>query len=470
MYSKKSVIIGPKNIYLKTTISSLFEKQAKKTPNNIAVVFENESLTYRELNQKANQLARYLKKQGVKTETLVAVCMKRCLEMVISILAILKAGGAYVPIDPNYPKNRINYMLKDSNAFILLTIKNLQFFWNKTILIDQEWEKIIKENYSNLNCSNNPRQLAYVIYTSGSTGKPKGIKISQQALSNLLFAMKDNFNLTKNDRLLALTSISFDISALEIYLPIISGATCIITPSIKQLNGIKIINYIKKYSITIMQATPAIWQLLIDSGWKHDGSIKVLCGGDKLNINLSRKLLSHKSFIWNLYGPTETTIWSSVYKLCKILKNTSKIPIGKPIANTRFYILNNFLQPTPIGIVGELYIGGIGLASGYLNNPELTKEKFIKNPFGKGKLYKTGDLVRHLEDGSLEFIGRIDRQNKIHGFRIELEEIEATLNQHPKIKQSISIIQKHNDQKRIVIYYVKKTKRKSLRQKIYKNF
>ncbi|NER96525.1 MAG: amino acid adenylation domain-containing protein, partial [Symploca sp. SIO1B1] len=442
-------------------IHQLFEEQVERTPDAVAVVFENQQLTYRKLNQKANQLAHHLKFLGVAPEVLVGICVERDLEMVVGLLGILKAGGAYVPLDPNYPSERLSYMLADSGVGVLLTqsslLDSLPSHTAQLVCLDSDWGAIEQNSQENLEvgvCSDN---LAYVIYTSGSTGKPKGVQIQHKALVNFIESMQQKPGLQSNDILLSVTTLSFDIAGLELYLPLITGARLVVISREITKDGMLLAQSIEDHQVTIMQATPATWRLLLTSGWQGNQQLKILCGGEALDISIAEELLKISEQVWNLYGPTETTIWSAITQVDNNL-NASSVPIGRAINNTQIYILDNNLQPVPIGVPGELYIGGDGLARGYLNRPELTQEKFILNPFSNSKserLYKTGDLARYLSDGNLEFLGRIDNQVKIRGFRIELGEIEAVLTTHPQINQTVVIDQEENNSnKRLVAYVV----------------
>ncbi|WP_066426813.1 non-ribosomal peptide synthetase [Anabaena sp. 4-3] len=443
-------------------LHQLFEEQAIRTPDNIAVIFDGDSLTYKQLNERANQLANYLQKLGVVSEVLVGICVERSLEMLIGILGILKAGGAYVPLDPSYPQERLAFMLNDTQAPILLTTKNLLGDLPETtaniICLDTDWENI--NNYSSENPLSSVKEnnLAYVIYTSGSTGKPKGVQIAHGSVVNFLESMRQQPGLTEFDTLLAVTSISFDIAALELYLPLICGARLVIVSREIAMDGEKLSQNIAATGATVMQATPATWRMLLTSGWVGSKQLKILCGGEALTCDLAANLLTKGAELWNLYGPTETTIWSTVSQVETSKLSMSLVPIGRPIANTQIYILDQQLQPVPIGVPGELHIGGAGLSRGYLNRPELTTEKFVLNPFKNGKsphLYKTGDLARYLPDGTIECLGRIDHQVKIRGFRIELGEIEANLNQHPGVEVN-AVIAKGDTlgEKRLVAYVV----------------
>ncbi len=440
-------------------IHQLFEAQVETTPEAVAVVFEDQQLTYRELNTKANQLAHYLQTLGVKPEVLVGICVERSIEMVIGLLGILKVGGAYLPLDPAYPKARLAFMLEDAQVLVLLTQSSLKKKLPETkaqvVCLDVEAETLSRLSYENLISGVTPTNLAYVIYTSGSTGNPKGVQIGHSSLLNFLTSMQKQPGLTEADVLLAITTISFDIAALEIYLPLIVGAKIVLARRFDVNDGEKLLEKLNHDGITIMQATPATWHSLVMAGWKTRLKLKILCGGEALPRELAIQLLEKGQTLWNLYGPTETTIWSLMFQ---VTDATAPISIGQPIANTQVYILDRYLQPVPIGVQGELHIGGAGLARGYLNRPDLTGEKFIKNPFSdnqNSRIYKTGDLARYLPDGNIEYLGRIDNQVKIRGFRIELGEIEAVLAQHPLVTENAVIVHEASKtDKRLVAYLV----------------
>jgi amino acid adenylation domain-containing protein len=441
-----------------TIVHQLFEAQVERTPDAVAVIFEDKQLSYQELNQRANQLAHYLISLGVKPEVLVGICVERSLEMLIALLAILKAGAAYVPLDPAYPQERIAYILEDAQISLLLTqqhlIIQLPQHQAKVICLDTEWNSIAQENQDNLVTEVTSNNLAYVIYTSGSTGKPKGVQIQHGAVVNFLTSMRQTPGITERDILLSVTTITFDIAGLELYLPLIVGASVVIASREVASDGIQLLAEIADSGATIMQATPATWRMLLEAGLPKM-PLKILCGGEALPQNLSQQLLDKCDSLWNLYGPTETTIWSAVYQ---VNREDGVAYIGGAIANTQIYILDKYLNPVPIGIPGELYIAGDGLARGYFNQPELTAEKFIPNPFSNKpgvRLYKTGDLARYLPDGNIEFIGRIDYQVKIRGFRIELGEIEAVLSQHPEVQTAVVLApEDETGNKRLVAYLV----------------
>ncbi|MFE1744075.1 amino acid adenylation domain-containing protein [Coleofasciculus sp. H7-2] len=440
-----------------TCIHQLFQEQVKRTPDAVAVVFEDKQLTYQELNARANQLARYLQRLGVKPEGLVSIFLERSLEMIIGVLGVLKAGGAYVPLDPAYPQERIAYMLEDSQVPVLLTQQGLTIKRLvpsiQVVYIDAQKEVISQESESNLDSGVTANNLAYIIYTSGSTGNPKGVQLAHFNVVNLLSAIQQQLQPTSQDTWLAVTTISFDVSVAEIFLPLAVGAKLAIVRREVTLDGVQLSQAINKFQATFMQGAPATWQLLLASGWQGSPHLTMISTGEALPRELAHQLLDKGKVLWNLYGPTETTIWSSSYQV----KNTKEpISIGRPLTNTQFYILDSNQQLVPIGVPGELHIGGEGLARSYLNRPELTEEKFMIAPFKPNtRLYKTGDLARYLPDGRVDCIGRIDNQVKIRGFRIELGEIEATLSQHPAV-QTVAIVVREvvSGDKRLIAYFV----------------
>ncbi|MCW6050713.1 amino acid adenylation domain-containing protein [Lyngbya sp. CCAP 1446/10] len=440
-------------------IHQLFEAQVERSPDAIAVVFEEEKLTYRELNARANQLAHYLRSLGVGPEVLVGICVERSLLMAIGLLGVLKAGGAYVPIDPAYPRERITYVLQDAGALVLLTQKSLLENWPESgarlVCVDANWNEIAQQSQDNPNSLVKPDNLAYVIYTSGSTGKPKGVQIPHSAVGNFLTSMSGTPGLEASDILLAVTTVSFDIAALEIFLPLTLGASSVLVSREVASDGRQLSAILARTGATVMQATPATWRMLLESGWIGSSNLKILCGGEALPRELANQLLSRCASLWNMYGPTETTIWSAV---SQVTAGDEPVRIGRAIANTQFYICDSHLQPVPVGVRGELLIGGVGLARGYLNRLSLTEDKFIPNPFSDkpdARLYKTGDLARYLTDGNIEYFGRMDNQVKIRGFRIELGEIETLLSQHPDVRET-AVIARENValDKQLVAYVV----------------
>jgi amino acid adenylation domain-containing protein len=442
-------------------IHQLVEAQVAKTPNAIAVVFEDKQITYQELNEKANHLAAYLVTLGVKPEVKVGICVERSLEMVIGLLGILKAGGAYVPIDPSYPSERIAFLLEDAQIGILVTqsslISELPKHTAKIVCLDSDWETIASSKVSSA-VEVTPDRLAYVIYTSGSTGKPKGVLIPHKNAVNLLSNIKKTPGLTSEDVLLSVTTISFDIAVSEIFLPLLVGAKLVLVSQQTAADGDLLLQVLNSCKATFMQPTPITWRLLVEAGWQGSPNLKMISTGEALPRELANRLLPMGKELWNLYGPTETTIWSTG---CRVEKGDNAINIGHPIANTKIYILDTNLQPVPIGVPGELHIGGAGVARGYLNRAELTAEKFIANPFSTdsaSRLYKTGDLARLLTNGQVECLGRIDYQVKVRGFRIELGEIESVMAQYPIVKEAVAIAREDaSGEKLLVGYFVADT-------------
>jgi amino acid adenylation domain-containing protein len=440
-------------------VHELFEIQAQERPGAIALVFENQKLTYMELNRRANQLARYLRQRGVGPEVLVGLCVERSIDMVVGLLGILKAGGAYVPLDPAYPKERIAYIMEDASAPVLITQHNLATRFPEqqaeVVFIDEQWSAIKQEDTANLGRTADSDNLAYVIYTSGSTGHPKGVQLEHRNVVNFLCSMQEEPGIELSDVLAAVTTICFDIAGLEIYLPLVTGATVVVVSREEAGDGKRLQARLLQSAITVMQATPATWRLLLETGWPGDKKLKILCGGEAFPRELANKLLPKCSSLWNMYGPTETTIWSAVYKITGQEQVT--IPLGHPIANTQFYIVDEDLKPVPAGQDGELLIGGAGLARSYKNRPDLTAEKFIAKRFGAApdaRLYKTGDLVRYWPDGTIAFLGRIDHQVKIRGYRIELGEIESVLGVHPSVRQCVVAAREETGEKRLIAYVI----------------
>lgn len=467
-------------------IHHLIQQQVGRTPHAIAVSFGVQQLTYQELDARANRVARHLLKLGVQPDDLVGIYIERSLEMVVGLLGILKAGGAYVPLDPHFPPERLTFMLEDAQAHLLLTSAALLAQLQQIVPAGQtcqlvcldrlpqsipahsnvtDWTIIAQEAALPPNPAVTPAHLAYCIYTSGSTGKPKGVEVEHRTVVNFLSAMRQAPGLTAQDVLLAVTTISFDIAGLELYLPLMVGAKLILTTRAIAASGHLLAQLLDDVGATVMQATPATWHLLLAAGWQGRPTLKILCGGEALSQALASQLLTKGAALWNLYGPTETTIWSTAYQVPPRQQESSGAtpdrgrdtpePIGRPIANTQIYILHSNGQPAPIGLPGDLYIGGAGLARGYRQRPALTAERFIANPFGTGRLYKTGDVARYLPDGTIDFLGRADHQVKLRGFRIELGEIEAVLDQHPTVQRSVVVVQDDPaGNKRLVAYVV----------------
>ena len=440
-------------------VHHLVEAQAERTPDAVAVIFEGKRLTYQELNRRANRLARYLQELGVGPDSLVGIYVERSPEMLIGLLGVLKAGGAYVPLDPAYPQERLAFMLADSGAEVLLTqerlLDALPEHSARVICLDADWGEMADMEESNPTSDVTPDHLAYVIYTSGSTGKPKGVQVLHRGVVNFLYSMREEPGLSAEDVLLAVTTLSFDIAVLELFLPLIVGAQVEIVPREVASDGALLAARLADSGATVMQATPATWRMLIEAGWEGDRRLRILCGGEAMPRDLADQLLARCGALWNMYGPTETTVWSTCYR---VTPGGGAVPIGRPIANTQIYLLDSQMEPVPVGVVGELYIGGDGVTRGYLNRPELTAERFIPDPFRaepEARLYKTGDLARYLPDGNIEFLGRRDHQVKVRGFRIELGEIEAALAQHPAIRENVVIAREDTPgDKRLVGYLV----------------
>jgi len=438
------------------TVVELVTTQAARTPGAVAVVAGAETLSYAQLNAAANRLARGLRRRGIGAESRVGVFLERTAAMPVALLGILKAGAAYVPLDPIYPAERIAYVLEDAEAALLLTQQSLLSALGSTttpvLCLDRDEQELAGEASENLACERDATALAYVIYTSGSTGRPKGVQIEHRALVNFLHSMQREPGMTAADRLLAVTTLSFDIAGLELFLPLISGARVILVPWQTTADGRALMRTIEEHEVTMMQATPATWRLLVEAGWAGRPGLKILCGGEPLPADLARQLLPRCAELWNMYGPTETTIWST----CCRVQEANNIHIGRPINNTELYILDEQRRPVPVGVAGELLIGGAGLARGYFKRPDLTAEKFIAHPFTPGaRLYRTGDLARYRPDGNVDCLGRLDFQVKIRGFRIELGEIESCLAMHPDVKECVvTAWDDQTGEKRLVAYIV----------------
>jgi amino acid adenylation domain-containing protein len=440
------------------TIVSLFEKAASEKAYHPAVQSGETILSYRELNSRANTIANYLLKKNVKPGTLVGICMERSTEMAAALLGILKTGAAYLPLDPSFPVDRLAFITEDAGITTLITQEHLVSIFpgykGQILKIDKEWKYIRSENTDNPDILTEPSSLAYIIYTSGSSGKPKGVLIQHRSVVNFLTSMQKAPGITEKDTLLAVTTISFDISVLELFLPLISGAKVVIATKNDVIDGNILLKLIRRSNATIMQATPSTWKLMIEAGWAKTPQLKMLCGGEALPKDLAVKMIQRGKELWNMYGPTETTVWSSIKK---IEADPEFIYIGPPIANTQFYIVDKNMQPVPVGVSGELLIGGEGLAKGYLNRPELNEERFINNPFDNSgsRVYRTGDLARFLSNGDIEFLGRTDFQVKLRGYRIELGEIETILTEFKGIKEAVvAAKQNKNNDTQLIAYII----------------
>jgi amino acid adenylation domain-containing protein len=431
-------------------VHEALERFAAETPGKTAISAGDDTLSYAELNACADALAARLRLAGVGRGVLVPVCLKRSTELVVTLLAVLKTGAAYVPLDPIYPRHRIAGIFEDVRPVVVVTERELLPLVSD-VAHDGERHCILVEDVDfsastvmdeGSRARATSEDLAYVIFTSGSTGRPKGVEISHGALTNLLESMRRAPGFTSDDRMLAVTTVSFDIAGLEIFLPIYAGGELVLALAPRDLPVL--LADIEREKPTIMQATPALWQTLVSAGWNGDPEMMMLCGGEALTPQLASALLARGKTLWNMYGPTETTIWSSALRIEEA--RGESVPIGGPIHNTAFYVLDARREPVPMGVAGELYIGGAGLARGYFRRPELTAERFVKAPFGEApfgdseRLYRTGDLVRWLRDGTLEFIGRTDFQVKLRGFRIELGEIEHALREQPEVAECVVLL------------------------------
>ncbi len=424
-------------------LHELLEQQARLTPERVAVVCGDQRLSYAELDARANQLARHLIGLGVEPEMLVGIAVDRSAEMIVGLLGILKAGGAYVPVDPAYPAERQEFMLQSSGASVVLTqerlIADLPLAGVTVVCLDRDWPSMAVQASDSPQVPCPAEQLAYVIYTSGSTGQPKGVQIPHGALVNFLTTMAEQPGLGADDVLVAVTTLSFDIAGLELYLPLLVGARVVVAPGDTVSDPRALAQLLEHSEASVMQATPTTWRMLLDSGWTPSRGLKALCGGEPLPVALADRLVGLEIELWNMYGPTETTIWST----CTRVRTQGKsLTIGRPIANTTLYLLDKHLRPVPVGVAGELWIGGDGLARGYRGRDDLTAERFIPDPFDDAegaRIYRTGDLARYRPDGEVEFLGRIDNQVKVRGFRIELGEIETVLTRHPGVAEAVVV-------------------------------
>jgi len=436
-----------------------FFAQVAQHPDKVALVFEGQTLTYSELGRRVESLAGFIQSRGVRGGTVIAVCMYRSLDLVTSLLAVMHVGATYVPLDPNHPDSRIRQILEDAQPAFVLTEKSLRekigiVQGDRLISIDEDdW----RNHASSVPEPLKEAELAYIIFTSGSTGRPKGVEVLHHGLSTFLDAMAKQPGLTEDDRLLSVTTVSFDIAALELFLPLSVGATLVLASRRQTMDGKALSALLEEYGITVFQATPATYQLLLSAGWQGRADIKLLCGGEALPADLAARLLECCGELWNMYGPTETTIWSTIKK---VEAPESPMPIGSPIHGTRVYVLNEQQEPVPIGVPGELYIAGDGVASGYHQRPDLTAERFVADPFSPGeedRMYRTGDLVRVAEQGDVFYLGRLDRQVKIRGFRIELGEIETAISEHDNVKQCVvEVYEPPAGAKRLVAYLILK--------------
>jgi amino acid adenylation domain-containing protein len=435
-------IQGPRLEYPKSTLHELLEKQALANPDAIALKFENESFCYGELQKSINQAANFLWDKGIRPGQIVALSLDRTPDLIVTIFSILQCGASYVPIDTGYPKKRLEMIVADSMASYVICKSSEGGIADKSknIFIEDILEGLSKFPSNPLNLNLEPQSVAYIIYTSGSTGKPKGVQVSHLNTINLVYSMGKEPGITKDDKIFAVTTISFDAMVMEIFLPLLHGATIVLVDEETRLDGEILLKKAFEDKITMMWGTPSIWQILLDSGWKKPLDIKALIGGEPVPLNLAHKLIDLCSELWNIYGPTETTVCAF---LTKISKNDDPIAIGKPVANVHAYFLDEKGNPVAPGEVGEIVIGGHGVSLGYLNRPELTDERFISDPFAQtenNKMYLSGDLGKLLPNGQVQCLGRKDNQVKVRGHRIELGEIETVLDTLPSIKKNAVVV------------------------------
>ena len=452
-------------------VHRLFEAQVERRPETVAVVFEGQKLTYQELNRRANQLAHYLQSLGVGPEVLCGIYVERSLEMLIGILGILKAGGAYVPIDPTYPAERVAFMLEDAQVPVLLThqrlLEGLPEHRSRIVCLDTVWEEIACESEANPLSEATGANLAYVIYTSGSTGKPKGVQINHRSVLSLFEATRSLLDFDERDVWTLFHSYAFDFSVWEMWGCLLHGGRLVIVPRRVAQSPAAFYDLLCAERVTVLNQTPSAIRQLVrmrDQAGQVINIIKntslrlIICGGEAFPRDVAALLLEWGVSAWNFYGPTEVTVWATAHKVEASDLRVGNIPIGRPLANAQIHLLDSHLQPVPVGVPGELYIGGARLARGYLNRPDLTAERFIPDPFSSqagARLYKTGDMARYLPTGDIEYLGRIDHQVKVRGFRIELGEIETVLAMHPAVREAVVTAQdESNDEKRLIAYLV----------------
>ncbi|MEM1366727.1 MAG: amino acid adenylation domain-containing protein [Cyanobacteria bacterium P01_H01_bin.15] len=438
-------------------VQQLIAKQALKMPAGIAVRYQGQTLSYRDLEQKSNQLAHYLLSQGIQPGDNVGLCVLRSQMMVVSLLGILKAGCAYVPLDPSYPIARLTYTTQDAEVRYLIcdeVAQSLAFTPDVQRLNLSEVAHVLADQPTTPpKYESSLDDRAYLIYTSGSTGQPKGVPITHRNLSNLLRAMQRRLNFQPGQTLLAVTTLAFDIAALELFVPLISGGEVILATDNR--NAQQLMSQLSAQSVDFMQATPATWRLLMRSGWEGQQDLTVLCGGETLDGQLAEQLIRAVKTVWNVYGPTETTIWSGALPLTLELITGGTVPIGAPLDNTEFCVLDTQHQPVPVGVAGELHIGGEGLTPGYWQREDLTAERFIPNPLAPTKrLYKTGDRVRYREDGTLDYLGRLDQQTKLRGYRIELGEIEAAIAEQADVETAVVVVRGDTPETQRLVAYL----------------
>lgn len=452
------------------TVHEWLDGQAEKTPGAIAAIFAEQEWTYAELNDHADRVAGALAALGVGLESVVGVFLQRSLEMLPAMIGTFRAGAVYLPIDSSLPIERVQFLLRDAGASVVITEDELVSDEAASIALTQDGLHVLRvgqllNGAAQLTTARPPvagNNLAYVIYTSGSTGEPKGVEIEHASLTNFLQAMRDELAFSAADVMVALSSTSFDISLFELLLPLVTGATLVIAPRSAATNAEALQILLGRHGVSVMLATPATWQMLVDSGWKGEPRMRAITGGEAISPGLARELLLRVGSVWNHYGPTETTIAATTYR---ISGTEQRIPIGRRVRQLTLFLLDEDQRAVAEGAVGELYIGGIGLARGYRNRPHLTAERFMRIIDRDGqsaRAYRTGDFVRQLRDGLLEFVGRVDNQTKLRGFRIELEEIEAILAQHDAVKECLVVVREDGSDKKLVAFITAQAKREGL--------
>ncbi len=436
------------------SVAAVVLARAEREPDRVALECGGVVWTYRQLAHYSLKLAQELRRLGVERESLVGLCVERSPEMVAALLAVMLTGGAYVPLDPRHPRQRLEMTLNDAGVQVLLTSRELALTTSaRTVNLAKSLPAVTHFEPATLTANS----LAYIIYTSGSTGQPKGVAVEHGALDNLLRSIQQEPGLTAEDTLVAITTLAFDIAGLELLLPLVTGARLVVATQTEIADGRKLLGLIERTEATVLQATPGAWRLLIDAGWtkplpgRH--AVKALCGGEALSRELADQMLVRAAEVWNMYGPTETTIWSSA---TRVEAGSRPLRLGPPLANTQFYILSEREQLAPIGVVGELFIGGAGLARGYWHRPELTQEKFLVNPYNEGRIYASGDLARRCADGTIELLGRTDFQVKLRGYRIELQEIEAALKVDPQVREVVVIADRNVAATQLIAYVTSK--------------
>jgi amino acid adenylation domain-containing protein len=434
---------GPPDVGTRGALAvARFEAAVRAAPGAVAVRAEDERVSYGELNARANRLARRLVAAGAGPGALVGVWLERSCEMVVALLAVLKSGAAFVPLDPAFPADRLRFMVADSGARVVVTDASLLAGGDlgaepEYVCVDRDAAVVAGHADGDLGVAVTDSDLAYVIYTSGSTGRPKGVQVEHGSLANFLEAMAERPGLAAGDVVAAVTTLSFDIALLELLLPLVVGAEVVVLGRATATDGAALAGALARSGATVLQATPSMWRMLVEAGWRGDGRLRALCGGEAMPRDLADELLARCGSVWNMYGPTETTVWSAV---AEVGAGEGPVPIGPPVANTRLYVLDPRLQLVPVGVPGELCIGGQGVARGYLGRPELTAERFVPDPFHPApgaRMYRTGDLVRRLPGGDIEFLGRMDAQLKVRGYRIEPGEVESALVAHPGVAQAV---------------------------------